>query len=55
MENLKFFSDSGELINSIPFVHSDFEILDISSYNYNQFNVRFTDIDNRSITLTLKK
>lgn len=52
---IEFFLDNGELINSIPFLSADFAILDINNYNYNQLTIKFTDIDNESITITLKK
>ena len=52
---IEVYKDIGGLINSIPFVSADYAILDISTYNYNQINIKFTDIDNKSITITLKK
>lgn len=52
---IEIFSDSGELLNSIPFLSADFAILDINNYNYNQLTIKFTDIDNKSFSITLKK
>ncbi|MGO4817078.1 hypothetical protein [Flavobacterium sp. W22_SRS_FP1] len=52
---IEIFSDIGDLIDSIPFVSADYAILDIAKYNYNQINIKFTDIDNQSISITLKK
>lgn len=52
---IEIFSDSGELLNSIPFLSADFAILDITNYNYSQLNIKFTDIDNKSISIILKK
>lgn len=52
---IEIFSDSGELKDVISFVSADYNILDISKYNYSQFIVKFTDIDNESITLTIRK
>ncbi len=52
---IEIYSDNGKVVNSIPFLSADFVILDINNYNYNQFNIKFTDIDNKSISITLKK
>jgi hypothetical protein len=52
---IEIYSDSGELLNSIQFLSADFAILDINNYNYNQLTIKFTDIDNKSISITLKK
>ena len=52
---IEVYSDSGELKDSMPFVSADFVILDITNYNYNQYTIKFTDVENQSITITLKK
>lgn len=52
---IEIFSDNGELIISIPFLSADFAILDINNNNYNQLTIKFTDIDNKSFSITLKK
>lgn len=52
---IEIYSDSGELLNSIPFLSADAAILDITTYNYSQLNIKFTDIDNKSISIILKK
>lgn len=52
---IEIFSDSGDILNNIAFLSADFAILDITNYNYNQLIIKFTDIDNESITITLKK
>lgn len=52
---IEIFTDSGVLINSIPFLSADFTILDITNYNNNKLNIKFTDVDKQSITLTINK
>jgi hypothetical protein len=52
---IEIFSDSGELINSIPFLNADFTILDITNFNNNILNIKFTDVDSKSFSLILKK
>lgn len=52
---IEIFTDSGVLINSIPFLSADFTILDISNYNNNQLTIKFTDVYKQSATLTINK
>lgn len=52
---IEIFSDTGELKDNISFVSADYKILDISKYNYNQLTIKFTDIDNKSFSIILKK
>lgn len=52
---IEVYSDTGILQNSMSFVSADFTILDISSYNFSQFDIKFTDVDNQSIRIKIKK
>jgi hypothetical protein len=52
---IEIFTDSGVLINSIPFLSADFTILDITNYHNNKLTIKFTDVDKQSVTLTINK
>lgn len=52
---IEIFKDSGEIIKSIPFLSADYAIVDLTNYNYNQFIIKFTDIDKQSVILTINK